>query len=222
MESELFVWLVIIAFWLVSNLIRFLRRLAARGRQVVEEQKARQAPQRPGARRQAPPPPQKPAAPEPAAEDALAELLKSFGVEVETPSAHERPVASEHVFTPGEHSQAPSQTRGTASEHEHTPGWHQQAASELSETASEHTWRDSEHRGTASEHQAGDVFVPDLPDPPMPAFPATKRSVSPGLGRRVIAELHGDRESLARAFLLREVLGPPVGMRSSQDRSFES
>lgn len=63
-----------------------------------------------------------------------------------------------------------------------------------------------------SEHRPGDVVVT------RPPAPARRRVLKPGFGRRLVADLQGDRESLARAIVLREILGPPVGLRPPDRR----
>ncbi|MEE8525634.1 MAG: hypothetical protein V3T72_16985 [Thermoanaerobaculia bacterium] len=216
MKSEVVIWLVIIGVWLISNLIKFFRSQAAKSRQAAEQRPTRPAPQRSEALRPPPPPPP-PAAPKPAVEDALSDLLKSFGVDIQ-PSSQERPVATEHALTPGEHARTASETRVTISEHDHSPGWHQRPASETAGTASEHSLSASFHRRSAGEHEAGDVF---LPARPLQAVATAGRRTGSVIGRRVVADLHRDRDSLAEAVLLREVLGPPVSLRSPGERSFE-
>jgi hypothetical protein len=230
LDSDVIVWLIIIAVWLISNVVAFLRRMVKKSQQMAEQHAKKRPEHRPGVgqqrpaappapapRRQPPPPPPQP---QPAvskqAEDALTQLLRSFGVEVPQ-SVPEQPVASEHVPSRGEHAQAAAQTRGTPSEHDHTRGWHERAAKWTTKTASEHSLAPSFHRGTAGEHLAGDVFLPDR----AVAAAAPRRPLDPGIGRRLVAALHGDREGLARAILLREVLGPPIGMRPPGQRSFE-
>ena len=74
----------------------------------------------------------------------------------------------------------------------------------------------SEHRASASEHLPGDVKIERRVAPP------PTRTWQPDFGSRLIADLRGDPESLARAIVLTEILGPPVGLRGSGSRSFES
>ena len=141
---------------------------------------------------------------------ALEELAEQMNVEVEVAPA-EPPVASEHEHTPGWHDRTASEIRPTASEHEHTPGWHSRTASEVRRTASEIELAASEHLMTGLEHQRGDAQ-----GTPIPALPTVrKRRLSP-LAKRLRADLTGGPGTLARAVLLREILGPPVGLRSSE------
>ena len=141
--------------------------------------------------------------------------MKRIGVDV-NPYAPEPPVPGEHARTPSEHAHTPGWHQPTASEHAHTPGWHQRTASETRPTASEQAVVPSEHRRTLSEHRPGDVRPLGVA-----AAPGPRPAVKPGFGRRVVEELSGDRETLARAIVLREILGPPVGLRSEGDRPFE-
>ncbi len=219
MEAGDVVWLLVILFWIFSSVASWIGK-NLRGKKTAERpappppapvpgrSAARPVPVRPGVPR---PPAAPPRAPSP--QDALTDLLKRIGVDVD-PYAAEQPVPGEHRRTSGEHTHTPGWHQPTASEHVHTPGWHQQTASEVRPTASEQVVVPSEHRLTASEHRPGDVRRSGVPAAPKPAAAAA------GFGSRMIADLQGS-DSLARAIVLKEILGPPVGLRSKGDRPFE-
>ena len=236
MEAGDIVWLLFILFWLFSSFVASLRKKMQGKKKPAERPPARPpappprpgvsqpppplpptARQRPGVPRESAPAPA-PAARPPSPEDALVNLLKRLGVDV--PSAQEQPVPGEHARTPGEHVRTAAEARRTASEHDHTPGWHDRAASEIQPTASERTRVASEHRRSAGEHRPGDVqWARSAELPPVPRTSVDAEVPRSALGRRTVAALR-DRESLARAIVLKEILGPPVGLRSPDDSSF--
>ncbi len=146
---------------------------------------------------------------------ALRELAEQMGVEIEVAPA-EAPVASEHAQTRSEHRRTRTETRGTPSEHLEVAAEHRQAVSELSRTASEAAMPAAEHNWTMSEHRHGDVEV-SRPPISAPSVSSGRRSA---FGRRLRRDLSGRGGSLARAIVLREILGPPVSLRSSgEDRA---
>ncbi|MEL7058785.1 MAG: hypothetical protein AAGN46_02040 [Acidobacteriota bacterium] len=143
------------------------------------------------------------------------------------PEDSKRPQPASERPTPSEHERAPGWLTPTPSEHQQAPGWlmptpseHQQLERELAVRASEHRVTPSEHRRTESEHRKGDVEG----DPQsVPAFVGSVQSAYQRrrrIGKRgrhpLLVDLHG-RSSLARAVLLREVLGPPLGLREHGD-----
>jgi hypothetical protein len=134
----------------------------------------------------------------------LREALREVVEEAQTAAPWETP-ASEHHRTPSEHRRTPGEHRRTPGEHQRTPGEHRR-------TAGEHQRTPSEHRPTAGEHVAGDAPVTRLPPPP-----AVRRRGGSDLAAAVRGELRSGRASLARAMVLREILGPPVSMRSGME-----
>ncbi|MEO1370342.1 MAG: hypothetical protein AAFX50_24440, partial [Acidobacteriota bacterium] len=98
-------------------------------------------------------------------------------------------------------------------EHRRSAGEHRQTASEIQTTASEHMRTAGEHRPTLSEHMPGDVSDP-IERLPSNAYATKSRRSNSRLGRALRRDLHGDRQSLAKAWLLREVLGPAPGLKS--------
>ncbi len=121
---------------------------------------------------------------------------------------------SEHRVTASEHRPSASEHRPSASEHRPSASEHRPSASEHRPSASEHRPSASEHRHTTSEHIPGDAALPAIPrrgsDQPR------RRSK---LGAALAADLHGGRETLSRAVVLREILGPPVSLRSRDEGS---
>ncbi len=205
------IWFLLILFWLFSGLLSRLAR-AIRSRPKPAPRAPRTAP-RPGvaqtaAERPAPPPvpPAHPATEPSSPQDALGRLFKQLGIDLEL--APETPVPAEHQRTASEHRRTASETRRSAGEHDHTPGWHDRTASEVRRTASEVTRVASEHRPTAGEHVRGDVPAPGV----MPAAGPPARLV-PGFAGGLRAELTRGRAALARAVVLGEILGPPVGLK---------
>jgi hypothetical protein len=142
-------------------------------------------------------------------EQAMREIARQAGLAEEEPAV-EPPVASEHRPSPGErrptateHAQAYGETWGTAAESEPT-------ASEIRPTFSEYLPRPSEHLPTPGEHLHGDVVV--SPIALSEGRPKQWKTRSP-FASAVVRDLRGGR-SIARAVVLREILGPPVGLRS--------
>lgn len=144
----------------------------------------------------------------------LREMMRQAGIPEEKPVASERRVtASEHRPTVAEHRPTVSETRPTASEHRPTP-------SEIRPTLSEHVPRASEHLPSPGEHLKGDAVLPPIPElPPIGQVPTGERSRRrrSQLASSLAADLHGGGRSLARAVVLREILGPPVALRRPGD-----
>ena len=223
MDGDLIIGLLMVIFWLVSSLVaRFGRMVRQRqsGRPPRQpagqqpQQQARQPASQQAARRAGE---STDASQEPALQKMLRDLAEQMGLETEVEPA-EPPRASEHRPTSSEHRRTQLETRATASEHqlrasEHqrTPSEYQRTASETRRTASEEVFALPEHQVTASEHQWGDVVGHGMPQ----SMPRRHRQRSKFL-RRLHADLAGGRDSLARAVVLREILGPPVGLRSEQ------
>ena len=192
MDGEFVIGILMVIFWLISSLVARFGR-AARGRGAGEPVDERQADAQSGV----------------PLGDALRDLAKQMGLEEAAPV--ERPVASEHTLTPSEHRRSAGETMITASEHVGRPSDHRRTASEARLTASEHIFERSEHQLTASEHRRGDVDVWSPPPADLP--PRRGKSVFvAGLHR----ELAGGPRALARAVLLREILGPPVSLRERE------
>ena len=144
-------------------------------------------------------------------QQALRDLAKQMGIEVEVEPA-EQPVASEHARTAGEHRRTELETRRTLSEHVVEPSEHRRTASEAARTASEAIFEAREHRVTPGEHRRGDLRAPGPAARRLAAPPRVAGRVRSDFARRLRADL-GAGDSLARAIVLREILGPPVGMR---------
>ncbi len=115
------------------------------------------------------------------------------------------------------HERTEIETHQTLSEQTITPGEHRRTASEVMRTASEGIFEVPEHRLTPGEHRRGDVRAPS---------PGARQLAPPGrahrrgrskFAQRLQADIAGGGGSLARAVLLREFLGPPVGVRSPGD-----
>ena len=196
MDSDVVIGLLMILVWIFSSLVA---RFGRKARQVPEEEGG---------------------APRPASrgdllQKALRELADQMGIEVET-APSEAPVASEHTGTVSEHRRTATETRGTWSEHVAAPAEHRHTASEIRRTASEAVVQAAEHDLTASEHRRGDVEVSRLP-----AKASDRRRPRSEFARRLQADLTGgSKDALARAIVLREILGPPVSLRSpEQDRA---
>ena len=138
--------------------------------------------------------------PVPSLESMLREMARQAGL------YQEPAVASEHRGTASEHAPTLSEHRGTLFEHLGTAGEHRQTALEIHQAQMERSRREGEHRATASEHLKGDVVLG-----PRPTREERTRHRSP-FAVRILADLRGRRE-LARAVVLREILGPPVSLR---------
>ena len=216
MDVEAVVWLLVMLVWFVSGVIKQIRGMGTNppveAPPPVEVSPVDVVPQSEGRSREAVPPvpvarPSRPAPPKPTPQptDPLQELFRQLGVEVvPEPSQQEQPVASEHRRTASEHQRTASEHRQTASEVRRTASEHRQTASEARRTASEHRRVAGEHRLTASEHLPGDVKK--VIKRTGPAKVKRRRS---GLARSVRHEL---RTNLAKAFLMREILGPAPGL----------
>ncbi len=196
MEGNIIIGLLMVVFWVISS-------LAARfGRAVNRQAESQESPPAEGGEAENP------------FQRALRELAEQMNVEVEVAPAQppEQPVASEHEHTPGWHDRTASEVRPTASEHRHTPGWHERTASEIRRTASEAELAASEHVLSELEHLRGDFQGARIP-----AFNAIPRRPRSPFVQRLHADLTGGPSSLARAVVLREILGPPVSMRAADD-----
>lgn len=146
-------------------------------------------------------------------EQAMREIMREAGLTQEQPAV-EPPVVSEHRPTPSEHRPTPSEHAPTYGETRPTVAEHRPTASEARPTVSEHVPRPSEHLPTPGEHLRGDVLVP----PALPIRKSTRRKKGRSrLAAAVVGDLRG-RRSLARAVLLREILGPPLGLRPPDSR----
>jgi len=119
----------------------------------------------------------------------------------------EQPVPAEHTRTRSEHQRTAAEHRRTVSEHRRTAAEHRRTPSEHRRTPSEQRPTVSEHRPTAGEHTPGDLSVGRAP-----IKPKRRRSRS-GFADSVFAELRGP-ESLSRGMVLREILSPPVSLRT--------
>lgn len=218
MDSDLVIGIFMIIVWFVSSLIaRFGRKRAPEAE--IPELEAPPATRQPAVPQRRPrQPPSPPPVPPKAVtvQQALRDLAKQMGIEVEVQPA-EQPVASEHARTVGEHRRTEIETHQTLSEQTTTLEEHRRTASEAMRTASEGIFEAPEHRFTPSEHRRGD------------AMPTARRLSAPGrahrrgrskLANQIQADLAAGGGSLARAIVLREILGPPVGLRPpGQDRA---
>jgi len=135
-----------------------------------------------------------------ALETMLRQIAKEAGLYQEPPVVSEHAAtASEHRGTFGEHAPTASESRRTVLEHH-------QAEIERRRTESEARGTFGEHEGTVSEHLRGDAVVL----PPIPSGLRPRRRSS--LGAALAKDLHGGSRALARAVMLREILGPPVSL----------
>jgi len=158
------------------------------------------------------------AGPQPSAfEQAMREIMREAGL-AEGPPVAEPPVASEHRPTLTEHRPTASEHAQTYGETQFTVTEHRPTASETRPTVSEHVPRLSEHLPTPGEHLRGDVEVPPIPAPKKRSQRKKGRS---SFAAAVVGDLRGKR-SLARAVVLREILGPPVSLRSPGEGSASS
>lgn len=128
-------------------------------------------------------------------------------------AAGERGSPGEHSRSPGEHRTTASEHRPTASEQRPVLSDHLQTASEIEFSQSEHVVQASEHEMTLGEHQKGDAWVPTVPI----SLPATAGHRRSKFGKALIQDLKGGH--LGRAVVLREILSPPVSLRSRSDRT---
>lgn len=199
MDGDVVIGILMVLLWLISS-------VAARfGKKTRQHEVEAEVPSADG--RHADPRPHRPL---PATlQKALGELAEQMGVEIEVAPA-EAPVASEHTMTGGEHRQSALETFSTSSEHSGTISEHVQTASEVRRTMSETHFSATEHQSTESEHVRGDLRQAR---PAASGVPAAHHRTRSRLARRVVADL-SNRGSLARAMILREILGPPVSMRA--------
>ncbi|MEM9553255.1 MAG: hypothetical protein AAGC60_03280 [Acidobacteriota bacterium] len=232
MDLEALVWLIFIVIWLLGGVVKQFARLAANrpgqqppgeGEAELEIEAWEPEPERGFARRDAAEQPIQPPAPPadrpPEMPPLLGELMKQLGVEVEAvPEERPRAEPSEALGdrrTPSEHRRGAGWRERTASEHERGPGWQQRTASEQRRTASEHRRTASEQRRTASEHQlTASEHTPSEGRPRRRDIAAVGAWGVRRTARRhpVVDTLH-DRDSLVRAFLAHEILGPPRALR---------
>lgn len=150
-------------------------------------------------------------------EKAMRDIMREAGLAQELPGV-EPPVASEHRPTLAEHRPTASEHLQTYGETQRTVSEHRPTASEARPTFSEHVPVASEHLPTPGEHLRGDVRLPPIP--------VAKKRLQRQKGRSpfaaaVVGDLRGGR-SLARAMVLREILGPPVSLRSPGEGSASS
>lgn len=136
----------------------------------------------------------------------LRDMLRQAGVEPEpsVPEEH-RPTRSEHRPTRGEHRQDAAETAYTVTEHRRT-------ASETRVTRSEHVPRASDHLVSPGEHLKGDAHLPPVPK----IAPPKARRKRSRFASALVSNLRG--EALGRAIVLREILGPPVSLRTPDER----
>jgi hypothetical protein len=234
MDADSVIWLLVIAFWILSGLAQMVKKMFGKGNDPRLDPSERPAG---GASTRR-------AADTGSQGGGLREVLEQLGKELQgelqkaagqeptppppppVPSAAERasrpateqPVVAEHRRTASEHRPTPGEHRRTAGEHRRTLEEHRQAPGEARVPVGEHLADDpyhmptpSEHRGTPGEHRRGDVRI--TPRPPAAAYrgPSARRS---RFARRLVADLRGDRRSLARAMVLKEILGPPLSLRT--------
>ncbi len=213
MDGDVIIGILMVVFWLVSSLAaRFGKKKARSGEGESEDAmpSVPPVPPVPGHRPQSRP--QRPAAPAAGSfQKALQNLAEQMGMEVEVAPA-EAPVASEHSRTASEHRRTALETHATLSERTATASEHRRTASEARRTASETAFTLPEHQLTASEHRRGDLR---RPRPTAAGMPQRRRRSE--FSQRLAADLRGGQGSLARAIVLREILGPPVGLRSGEE-----
>lgn len=194
MDSDAVIGLLMLLLWIFSSLVaRFGRRRSAE----TVEMEPREEDRGPSRAEQV--------------QQALRDLAEQMGVEIQVAPAEE-PVASEHRETASEHRRTRTETRGTVSEHREVVSEHRRVQSEVRQTSSEIDLPSSEHDWTSSEHVRGDLRRVPLPAASLPT--RRRRSV---FARRLQRDLVGGGGNLARAIVLREILGPPVSLRSPSD-----
>ncbi len=204
MDGDVIIGILVVVFWLISSLAARIGK-AVKTRQPENQDAVPPVPPLPGAARQ---PVAAPAAN--TFQKALADLADQMGVEIEV-GRPEPPVAAEHTLTGSEHRRTALETHATLSERTATASEHRRTASEARRTASEAVFELPEHQLTASEHTRGDLRRAR----PSAEAPVRRRQKS-RFARRLAADLTGGRGSLGRAIVLREILGPPVGLRSGE------
>ncbi len=196
MDGDVIIGILMVVFWLLSSLVSRFSKAAKRSQAEAETV----VPPVPGASQQATGTFQK----------ALNDLAEQMGLEVQVGPA-EPPVASEHSLTASEHRQTVLETHATRSEHVARASEHMRTASETRRTASEAVFDMGEHELTASEHHRGDLRRARLAS----SAPVKRRGKSL-FGKRLAADLRGGGATLGRAVVLREILGPPIGLRSPE------
>ncbi len=212
MDGEAIGTLLIIAFWVISALTKAMNR--GKKKQAQQAPTSTPAPPHPA---RAPAPTTRRSAPKQTlGPDTVGDLLREMISEIKgkpqseeaaTPPWQEPQVLSEHQQSAGEHRHTDSETSWSASEHSWSFEEHRRSAGEHSSTLSELRGTASEHRGSASEHRRGDVVAARRGS----AEEATRRRPAHRAGS-VRAAL-ASRGSLARAMVLKEILGPPVSLR---------
>lgn len=198
MDSDIIVGFLMILFWIFSS---FVARKKAKSEYYEDEMPVEPGEVEPGVTLQ----------------EALQDLAKQMGVEVAT-GPPEAPVASEHRPTASEHRQTAMETSSTFSEHIEVAAEHRQRATEIRRTASEIALDAADHQWSPGEHVRGDVTrARSAAAGITPAVPTAHRVGQSAFAKRLKTDL-GNRGSLARAIVLKEILGPPVSLRSpSQD-----
>lgn len=213
MNGDLVIFLLMVVFWIISQFMSWLGKRARTAQQQIEQMELEG---RPVERRVE-------ARPD-SLQEALRDLADRMGVEVELepepvgqdPAGRSQQswTDSEHRRSAGEHQRTLSEARGTPSEAALAASEHRRTASEVERSRSETSVTAPEHQWVAGEHVRGDQDVPDIPRLDLPT---TGRQES-AFVRRLRADLTGrDKSALARAMVLKEVLGPPVSLRSPAD-----
>ena len=193
MEGDAVVFVLMILFWILSSVVSRFGRKVSPGDSLEDE--ASPASQRGATFKQA-----------------LEDLAEQIRAEVEVGPA-EPPVASEHRTTESEHRRTAPETRPTLSEHVGSLSEHRQTPAETRRTVSETVFDPSEHQWSMGEHVRGDVAVVRSAAADAPRRPVARSEFA----RRLQADLSGS--SLARAMVLKEILGPPVSLRSPEKDS---
>ncbi len=198
MDSDAVIGLLMIAFWVVTSLLsRFGRKMRPPAESYDPEEADETLPQ------------QVPR--EMSLEEALRQMAQlGKGKQEESPYA-EAPVHSEHTETASEHRQTAIEIQETASEHTLTESEHRRTASEIRHTPSEKSLPKSEHVWTNSEHQRGEVRRLR----PVVGGRRSRRQRSV-LAAKILQDLSSGPHSLGRAVVLKEILGPPVSLRSTE------
>ncbi len=195
MNSDIVVFLLVALFWIVSQAIAWLGR-RARPMDADLEQATPPGQNRKGT-----------------LQEALRDLAQQMGVDVEM-SPVEPPAVAQPNGSGSEHRRTVSETHPTASETRMSKAEHRRTPSEAQRTSSEEVWSVQEHEWSQSEHVRGDLEVSAIPKLDTHGQTESSRFVE-----RLRAELTSqDRSALARAIVLREVLGPPVSLRPPSDR----
>lgn len=223
MDADLIVWLLVMAFWVVSSLLGRLTRKkenAKRPAQEVPDGKGggfleRMVRDLAEAQREMLQPAQPPQQVRPGEDGGSIAEQKRLAAERRRLMRRAGLESSEHQETAGEHTETPGEHRRTFGESLITAEEHRVSRSEHVPTASEHLRTFGEHRGTLEEHLPGDLPVKRKRK--LAAVPGSRETASRVRSKiDVLHDLHGPRD-LARAIVLREVLGPPVALRDPQD-----